>query len=234
MCTSTRYPEAIPLRNMTTYHPESQGALEYFHGTLKSMLIKFCTECELEWNQSLPFLLYAIRNLNSDNSYNISEFVEHMHERVIRLRDFARENLEKAKKYMKETFDKKSKERQLQVGDEVLVIVPVKKSPLSVKFEGPVKITAKLSDLKICRQYLEDFTGLFGDIPSRTDLVTHDVKLVPGTQPVRQPPYRMSQDKLNILKSEIKFLFENDIIENSFSEWSSPVVLVPIPDSTWR
>ena len=100
MCASTRFPEAIPLRNITAknivkvlvkfftlfglpsslqsdqgsnfmstifqqvmrqlgiqqikssaYHPESQGALERFHQTLKTMLKTFCFENEKDWDK---------------------------------------------------------------------------------------------------------------------------------------------------------------------------------------
>lgn len=43
------------------YHPESQGALERFHQTLKSMIRKFCFESGREWDEGLPFLLLAVR-----------------------------------------------------------------------------------------------------------------------------------------------------------------------------
>lgn len=110
MCASTRYPEAIPLRKITSssvvkamtkffstfglprviqtdqgtnfqsklfkqvlkelniqhtvssaYHPESQGALERWHQTLKSMLRKYCIETEKDWDEGLPFVLFAAR-----------------------------------------------------------------------------------------------------------------------------------------------------------------------------
>ena len=43
------------------YHPESQGALERFHQTLKSMMRKFCLESNREWDEGLPLLLFAVR-----------------------------------------------------------------------------------------------------------------------------------------------------------------------------
>lgn len=43
----------------SSYHPESQGALERFHQTLKSMLRKFCAEPK--WDEGLPMLLFAVR-----------------------------------------------------------------------------------------------------------------------------------------------------------------------------
>lgn len=43
------------------YHPESQGSLERFHQTLKTMLRTYCTESEKEWDEGLPLLLFAVR-----------------------------------------------------------------------------------------------------------------------------------------------------------------------------
>ena len=44
-----------------TYYPESQGALERFHQTLKSMLLIYCLDCGPEWDEGIPLLLFAIR-----------------------------------------------------------------------------------------------------------------------------------------------------------------------------
>ena len=44
------------------YHPQSQGALERFHATLKSMLRAHCTERQNDWDKELPFILFAIRD----------------------------------------------------------------------------------------------------------------------------------------------------------------------------
>ena len=110
ICVATRYPEAIPLRNITAkavvkaltkhfstfglpkvvqtdqdsnflsrlfaqvlkslsishkissaYHPESQGALERWHQTLKAMLRKYCHETAKDWDDGVPMVLFAIR-----------------------------------------------------------------------------------------------------------------------------------------------------------------------------
>ena len=110
MCASTRFPEAIPLRNInaktiikaltkfftlvglpkavqsdqgsnfmsgiytqvmhelginqyksSAYHPESQGALERFHQTLKNMIRAYCFDTEKCWDQGVHFLLFAVR-----------------------------------------------------------------------------------------------------------------------------------------------------------------------------
>ena len=110
MCVSTRFPEAIPLRNIkaktivqaltkfftlvglpksiqsdqgsnfmsglfqqvmhelgitqynsSAYHPESQGALEKFHQTLKQMIKTYCFETEKDWDDGVHLLLFAAR-----------------------------------------------------------------------------------------------------------------------------------------------------------------------------
>ncbi|KAJ8023244.1 hypothetical protein HOLleu_35604 [Holothuria leucospilota] len=110
MCASTRFPEAIPLRNIkartvlqallkfftlfglpkeiqsdqgsnfmstvfqqmlyelsidqiksSAYHPESQGALDRFHQTLKNMLKTYCHDNERDWDEGIPFVMFAAR-----------------------------------------------------------------------------------------------------------------------------------------------------------------------------
>ena len=45
----------------TAYHPQSQGALERFHQTLKIMLRAYCLQENKEWDEGLPLLLFAVR-----------------------------------------------------------------------------------------------------------------------------------------------------------------------------
>lgn len=44
----------------SAYHPESQGALERWHQTLKSMLRKYCMD-NPNWDEGVPFVLFASR-----------------------------------------------------------------------------------------------------------------------------------------------------------------------------
>ena len=45
----------------SAYHPQSQGCLERFHQTLKTVLKKFCLETASDWDENIPFLLFALR-----------------------------------------------------------------------------------------------------------------------------------------------------------------------------
>lgn len=42
-------------------HSESQGALERWHQTLKAMLSKYCEDTEKDWDEGIPYVLFAIR-----------------------------------------------------------------------------------------------------------------------------------------------------------------------------
>ena len=46
---------------MSAYHPESQGALERFHQTLKNMMRGYCIEHRKDWDQGIHLLLFAMR-----------------------------------------------------------------------------------------------------------------------------------------------------------------------------
>ena len=45
----------------SAYHPESQGALERFHLTLKNMLRMYCVEQEKGWDERVHLVLFAAR-----------------------------------------------------------------------------------------------------------------------------------------------------------------------------
>ena len=57
---------------------------------------------------------------------------------------------------------------------------------------------------------------------------------VEDSQPVKQHSYRMNPTKQKYLREEIQYLLDNDFIEPSQSEWSSPCILVPKPDGTYQ
>ncbi len=54
----------------SAYHPESQGTLECFHQTLKSMLKSraYCLEFEKEWDDGVHLLLFAAREVVQEST----------------------------------------------------------------------------------------------------------------------------------------------------------------------
>ena len=392
MCASTRFPEAIPLRNIkaktiikaltkfftlvgllkavqsdqgsnfmsgiftqvmhelginqyksSAYHPESQGALERFHQTLKNMIRAYCFDTAKCWDEGVHFLLFAVREsvqestgfspfqlvfghavggplkllkekilCEEDKPLNLLQYVTEFKAKLAKACELARSNLMSAQKIMKQHYDKKTVERKFQPGDKVLVLLPIPGSPLQARFSGPYEVEEKIGDLnyvlrtpdrrkhkqlchvnmlktyedrehlpvhpvtviqpkpadlesdidvtevpvklnnseilqniqtklihlKLSERYdidhlLQDYKELFSDEPSRTTQICHDVDVGKST-PVKQHPYRLNPLKQEYLQKEIDYLLEHDFIEPSNSCWSSPCLLVPKPDGSYR
>ncbi|XP_071950797.1 uncharacterized protein [Antedon mediterranea] len=333
----------VALISSSAYHPQSQGALERFHQTLKNVIKTYCFQCEKEWDEGVPLLLFAVRETvqeslgfspfelvyghsvrgplkivkerllrNAEESVSILDYVSEFGDRLNRAREMARKNLVKAQGKMKRLFDRKSEKRSFSSGDEVLVMLPLPSQPLSARFAGPYKVLERVGEVdyvldtpdrrkkkRLChinmlKPYtarnntdtctstpvtcvveenskefgdpdtcvkfsnsdvlanIEDKVGhlsrdrkveivslifenlqLFSDVPGRTNLVEHDVKTA-DCSPIKQNPYRANPFKMKILQNEIDYMIKNDIIEPSCSAWSSPCILVPKPDKSYR
>ena len=134
MCASTRFPEAIPLRNIkakticksltkfftlvglpkivqsdqgsnfmsnafqqmlhqmcikqitsSAYHPESQGALERFHQTMKSMNRSYCFDNQRDWDEGVHFLCLLLESQYKSHLdsvplslFSVTQFVDHL------------------------------------------------------------------------------------------------------------------------------------------------------------
>nr|XP_027213614.1 uncharacterized protein LOC113806650 [Penaeus vannamei] len=156
----------------TAYRPQTQGALERYHQTLKSMLTKYCHETGSEWDLGVPLMLYAIRCtkqeslgfspyellfgrdirgpmkllyeswIGIENSGSLSDYVVKMKTRLQHLQEFAHKNLERAQCSMKGTYDRNAIEREFGIGEKVLLFLPVRKQPLTAKYQGPFKVDA--------------------------------------------------------------------------------------------
>ena len=60
--------------------------------------------------------------------------------------DFASKHLQIAQEKMKENFDLKTKKRTFEVGQSVLVLLPLPNQQLKASFSGPYQILKKLSE----------------------------------------------------------------------------------------
>lgn len=57
------------------HHPESQGALERFHQSLKSMLRKYCLDTEKDWNEGVLLVLFAVREAVQEFGFSPAELM---------------------------------------------------------------------------------------------------------------------------------------------------------------
>ena len=330
--------------NLSAYHPESQGALERFHQTLKQMIKTYSFETEKDWDDGVHFLLFAAREsvqeslgfspfelvfghtvrgplkllkeklLTDDGgSLNLLQYVTDFRTKLTKACDLARKNLKIAQNRMKHSYDENTVTLNFQNGDKVLALLPVPGNPLQARYFGPYVIekkendlnyviitpnrrrnkqlchvnmlkayhkrkkvvqpinvvssdshnnedeselsslseTTKLSDSDVLRtmdsklshlqlsqrqdvlDLVNEYAQLFPDIPSRTDMISHDVD-IGDASPIKQHPYRLNPTKAKYLDQEIQYLLEKDFIEHSQSSWSSPCILVPKPDGSYR
>ena len=66
----------VTYAHSSAYHPESQEALEWFHQTLKSMLQAYCMEFEKDWDEGVPLMLFAVREVVQESvGFRPSELV---------------------------------------------------------------------------------------------------------------------------------------------------------------
>ena len=67
------------------------------------------------------------------------------------------------------------------------------------------------------------------------DWIQHDIRLKPGTKPIRQAPYRVGHFEDKEIEMHVQTLLDKGIIQREYnSEWSSPCILVKKKDSTTR
>ena len=74
---------------------------------------------------------------------------------------------------------------------------------------------------------------VFSELPGRTSVIQHDIRTAPGVK-VRVPPYRVPEARRAAIQEEVARMLQLHVIEESRSAWSSPVVLVPKPDGSYR
>lgn len=67
-----------------------------------------------------------------------------------------------------------------------------------------------------------------------TTIAEHEIVVEPGTRPIKQRYYPVSPAKQALIDTELKKMLDSGIVEPSKSAWSSPILLVPKKDNTYR
>ena len=62
---------------LSACHPESQGALERFHQTLKKMIMSYCSDTEKDWDKGIyiPFTFAVRESVQESLSFSSFELV---------------------------------------------------------------------------------------------------------------------------------------------------------------
>ena len=169
------YELGIKQYKSSAYHPESQGALERFHQTLKNMIRSY-TEKDLD--EGIHLLLFAVREFvqeslgfspfeivfghtvrgllkllkekflsDDDSSLNLLQYVSDFKNRLSKACEAARSNLKSAQSKMKLQYDENAQNRNFEPGDNVLDFFPIPGRPLQARYYGPYTVDKKLSDV---------------------------------------------------------------------------------------
>lgn len=148
----------------TPYHPESNGALERTHGTIKSYLKAYVNKEKNDWDVFLPFacswynkswheslgyspfeILYGFKRplpIEPEEGKTIDQYI---YERQITLRQHytsARERQIMKKEKTKKQFDKDAEPIYYKEGDKVLIKNMATTSKLQAKFKGPFTVVS--------------------------------------------------------------------------------------------
>ncbi|XP_057201512.1 uncharacterized protein LOC130561305 [Triplophysa rosa] len=78
-----------------------------------------------------------------------------------------------------------------------------------------------------------EFADVFSPLPGRTNLIQHHIETEPGIV-VRSRPYRLPEHKKKVVQGELDAMLKLGVIEESNSDWASPIVLVPKTDGSIR
>ena len=162
-------------KTSSAYHPQSQGALERFHSTLKSLLRTYCSELQRDREEGLPWLLLAAREVSQDSlgfspnelvfahkvrgplsmlkdglqvaalSVNLIDYVHGFRLRLFLAGRCAKKNMAKAQTRM-EIFNRHAESRLFSPGDQVLALLPIPGSPFRAKFSGPYDIVRQVTE----------------------------------------------------------------------------------------
>ena len=159
------------------YHPETNGLVERFNGTMKSMIRKFVHKEPNTWDKLLPYVLFAYREVpevstgfspfellygwpvrgplsivkdswvdGNNDEESVVEYVLRMRSRLSQCVEEAHKQLEDSQKKMKIWYDEKARGKSFEEGEEVLILLPTSSKSMEARWQGPYKITRKLSE----------------------------------------------------------------------------------------
>jgi len=83
------------------------------------------------------------------------------------------------------------------------------------------------------QELIDRHRDVFSTDAGHTNLLQHHIITEPGKK-VKLRPYRIPKARREAVCQEVKAMLKNGIIDESHSEWSSPILLVPKPDGSIR
>ena len=91
----------------------------------------------------------------------------------------------------------------------------------------------RLEDIPIIKEFPDVFPDDISGLPPDRE-VEFTVDLIPETEPISIPPYRMAHAELRELKAQLEDLLSKGFIRPSISPWGAPVLFVKKKDGSLR
>ena len=161
----------------TSYHQQTNGLTERFIGTLQNMINSLEEDEKENWDKHLPLFLFSYREvpneftgyspfhlmygrqirgplelvkqgfLEEGEGQDIPSRLLQMSANMLMWMADARVRKVQNQVKMKANYDKRAKDRNYQIGDNVLVFLPEGKGKLESKWQGPYTIIDKVGDV---------------------------------------------------------------------------------------
>ena len=90
-----------------------------------------------------------------------------------------------------------------------------------------------LDEIPVVREFPDVFLDDIAGLPPERE-VKFTIDLIPGTEPIYIPPYRMAPAELRELKAQLEELLSKGFIRPSISPWGAPVLFVKKKDGSLR
>ena len=90
-----------------------------------------------------------------------------------------------------------------------------------------------LDEIPVVREFPDVFPDDIAGLPPERE-VEFTIDLIPGTEPISIPPYRMAPAELRELKAKLEELLSKGFIRPSISPWGAPILFVKKKDGSLR
>ena len=251
-----------------------------------------------------------------DETKDVYNYMIELQERIQETCKVAQQEILKTQKKNERYYNKGARYRKLEIGDKVLLMIPVKTDKLSLRWHGPYTIKEKVGDydyriemgdgkirvyhINMIKKYnernkdvsedteeasistivtvvndfedgkeeeellilyngekkgtyrdvivnpelsedkrkelnslLREYEDIFSDIPGKTNLAEHEIKLTNDT-PIKSKAYPTPYGLQKEIDKEIESMMKSDIIERSEAAYAAPLVMVKKADGTNR
>ena len=90
-----------------------------------------------------------------------------------------------------------------------------------------------VDEIPVVREFPDVFPDDIPGLPLERE-VEFTIDLIPGTEPISIPPYRMAPAELRELKAQLEELLSKGFIRPSISSWGAPVLFMKKKDGSLR